>query len=494
MKNGEPILLDEFNLCSESVLINLLPILKANINEKIYLKGVPEQIYISPGFILIATGNSYKEKGRNIISSIITDEINILEIKNIELKENKDLIENILVNEYNQIYQPNNSFDQYKISPQQIIQIVDALKSIVQFKLSLRHIKCFLERITSFCLDEINNEIEGLKRIPVIYVIISYIIPKLKIGRKLLELLEKFDSIMNYNNFNEIKEFIKPKVIFETLFIKKEEKEEKIKYIKKGKIFLVTKMNEGILPEVTLQVFFWIRMSCSLKSELPSEENLLLAGTTCYKEFILNTWLSLKLQKEQLIDTFFLTKNTEIESLIGTSSLDDEKKLEQQINNLIDYTFDYFNLDTNDLKNDEDYKEKFEIIKNNINKNNTCIYYIYESILKLKHLKESFNKNNDQIGLKTVISFNLGIIPIFFVFGKKLILKGIEHPEPSVLERLNSILENPRYLFLSEDNQEIFNEDKSFKKNYNSNKKTIPSNPSFSLFFTSREVFHGRLS
>lgn len=169
-----------------------------------------------------------------------------------------------------------------------------------------------------------------------------------------------------------------------------------------------------------------------------------------------------------------MTKNTEIESLIGTSSLDDEKKLEQQINNLIDYTFDYFNLDTNDLKNDEDYKEKFEIIKNNINKNNTCIYYIYESILKLERLGESFNKNNDQIGLKTVISFNLGIIPIFFVFGKKLILKGIEHPEPSVLERLNSILENPRYLFLSEDNQEIFNEDKSFKKNYNSNKKTIP--------------------
>ena len=38
MKNGEPILLDEFNLCSEEVLTNLLPIIKSSINDKLYLK------------------------------------------------------------------------------------------------------------------------------------------------------------------------------------------------------------------------------------------------------------------------------------------------------------------------------------------------------------------------------------------------------------------------------------------------------------------------
>ena len=57
-------------------------------------------------------------------------------------------------------------------------------------------------------------------------------------------------------------------------------------------------------------------------------------------------------------------------------------------------------------------------------------------------MKKSFNENNNQIGLKTVTSFNLGIIPTDFIFGKKLILKGIEHPEPSVIERLNPILES----------------------------------------------------
>ena len=87
MKKGECILLDEFNLCPENIIINLLPILKANINDEIYLKGVPEPIRISPGFLLIATGNFSKEKGRNIISPMILEEISTLEINNINLKK-----------------------------------------------------------------------------------------------------------------------------------------------------------------------------------------------------------------------------------------------------------------------------------------------------------------------------------------------------------------------------------------------------------------------
>lgn len=53
-----------------------------------------------------------------------------------------------------------------------------------------------------------------------IYVLISYIIPQIKIGRKLEELLAKFDSIMKYNNTGELLEFIKSKVEFELLMIK----------------------------------------------------------------------------------------------------------------------------------------------------------------------------------------------------------------------------------------------------------------------------------
>ena len=120
--------------------------------------------------------------------------------------------------------------------------------------------------------------------------------------------------------------------------------------------------------------------------------------------------------------------------------------------------------------------------------------YIYEIILKLKKLKKSFNHNNKQIGLKTVTSFDLGIVPKAFIFGKKLILKGIENPDSSVIERLNPILESPRHLIITEDNQEIFNDDKILRKIYKKDFKGIPENESFGIFFTSREVFQVKLS
>ena len=493
IKNGECILLDEFDLCPENVLINLLPIFKANINDEIYLKGVTDPIRITPGFLIIATGNSSKEKGRNKISSMITDEILTLEIKGINLKKNTTLIKNILDNEYHEIYQEDDSFKPDKISAEQIKQIDEVLKDINQFKLSLRQIKCLFERICRFCIDE-NYDIGGFKKIPVIYVIISYIIPQLKIGKeKLKELLENLDKIMKYNNFKELMEFIGSKIEFIPTYIKINDKQEQKTFIKKGNIYLLTNMNQNSFPQVVLQTFFWIRMSCSLTNENPSTENLLLAGTTCYKEYLLNEWLSIKIQKEKSIDTFYLTKNTETENLIGTSSLDDKEKLGIQIKFLIDNAILYFHLDISRI-NEEEYDKKLEVIKKNRN-SNECLNYIYECISKLKKLQKSFDINDYQIGLKTVTSFNLGIVPKDFIFGKKLILKGIENPEPSVIERLNPILENPRHLIMIEDNQEIYNDDKIFKKIYNKkNRKSVPMNDSFRIFFTSREGFQVRLS
>ena len=151
-----------------------------------------------------------------------------------------------------------------------------------------------------------------------------------------------------------------------------------------------------------------------------------------------------------------MTKNTEIENIIGNSSLDDENKIDIQIKSLIEKTFDYF-----DLKNyneEEDKKNLLVIIKNEVKKRKKydeesalCLDFIYECISNLLNLKnKSFKKNitetitkssgkdydtETQIGLKTVTSFKLGIIPMNMIFGKKLIMKGIENPEPSVIER-----------------------------------------------------------
>ena len=244
---------------------------------------------------------------------MILDEIETLEIKSVNLMTNISLIENILKNEYNEIYQDSNSFEIDKISAEQIKQLDIILKEDIQFKLTLRHIKCLLERIIRFCTEE-NYNVEGFQKIPVIYVIISYIIPQLKIGKKLLNIfLEKLDKIMTYNNLNELLEFIESKVEFEPGIVKIRDKEETKNFIKKGKIYLITNMEENCLPQVALQTYFWIRMTCSLKSESPSTENILLAGITSYKEYLLKYWLSIKLQKDISIDSCSLTQNTETE-------------------------------------------------------------------------------------------------------------------------------------------------------------------------------------
>ena len=82
MEEGEPILFDEFNLCSDNIFVKLHPIIKANINETINLKEVPYPIKIKKGFLIIATGNSAKENGRKEIPDYILSEISVLNIGN----------------------------------------------------------------------------------------------------------------------------------------------------------------------------------------------------------------------------------------------------------------------------------------------------------------------------------------------------------------------------------------------------------------------------
>ena len=93
-----------------------------------------------------------------------------------------NLMKNILKNEYSEIYQEDNSFEKDKFSTEQIKKIDKYLKTEIQFNLSLRQIKYLLERIVRLCIEE-NYDAGGFAKIPAIYVIISYIISQLKIGK-----------------------------------------------------------------------------------------------------------------------------------------------------------------------------------------------------------------------------------------------------------------------------------------------------------------------
>ena len=484
LEEGVPILLDEFNLCSESLLINLSPIFKAKINDIIFLKGMNKPKVIKPGFLLIATGNFQNEKGRNAIPSFISDEIKTLKIESNDL--NYDILQTIMERQYNLINKVDeNDPDKYKISAKQIKAIFEDIYNITQEKFYLRQIKCLLERIQRFYNADVFTEqeekdFEDLKikkdkgeyklKIPVIYIIISYIFPQLRFYRDVKDqLLEKINEKLKYNNLSELIDFINSEVKIE----KYEGYENKfLNVIRKGKIYL--KINDNFngeyLPQIMKETFFWIRMTCNARNDAPQDENILLSGLTSYKTYLLYKWLdSCYDNYKGIYDTFYLTQKSETQDLLGTSTLDNDKDIAQQIKDL-----------------EEAFKK---------NKDENCKHYIQLCIEKLENLKNSYN------GKIPLYSFHLGPLTKSYIYGKKIIIKGIENPHPSVIERLNPILESPRNLVLIEDNQKIFNDQKILDKTYGnlnnefkSYKTSIPINPRFSLFLTSREIYNEGLS
>ena len=478
LKEGYPILLDEFNLCSESLLMNLSPIFKAKINDIIYLKGMDKPEQIKPGFFLITTGNFENEIGRRTIPSFISSEIKTLKIETNEL--NLDILKEIMEKQYNNINKKDENPDIYKISANQIKEIFEIIYNITQEKFYLRQIKCLLDRIQRFFDTDVFLEKErencDLKfkdfkiKIPVIYIIISYIFPQLRSNNDIKQqLLEKMNENLKYNNIDELESFINSKVEIEKYECIIENKIEYLNIIKKGKIYLKIEDNfDGEnLPQVIKETFFWIRMTCNPRNCEPSNENILLSGLTSYKTYLLYKWLdSLYYNNKEIYDTFYLTQNSETQDLLGVSTLENDEGIEKQINELKNYL-------KNDGSNNEDYNQK----------------YIKYCIEKLKKKKDSYRKI-------PIYSFCLGPLTKSYLYGKKIIIKGIENPHPSVIERLNPILENPRNLVLIEDNQKIFNDPEIFKKVYGeeSNKTSIPINSRYSLFLTSREIFNEGLS
>ncbi|ORX61262.1 hypothetical protein BCR36DRAFT_408210 [Piromyces finnis] len=484
MKYGEPILIDEFNLCSEEVLINLLPLLKAKINDYVQLKGVPYKVQIKPGFLVIATGNNDNESGRKKIPQSILDELTVVKISNSSLEEYKSLLSEIIKNEYN------NCVDY--INPDMICDIVKTIETLAQQNFTLRQIKILLNRINRFCVGELtdpNISYEEYRKIPVAYVIIGFIIPSLRMSyERIKNIVEKIGEITNIDS-NELLEFIKSDV---TIVYRNRNKQ----YIKKGKIILSTSLKKDY-PPIILQTYFWIRMTCSLYSDTPSKETLLLVGETSYKSYILEQWLDASTGKDSY-EEHFVTQNTETQDLIGISTLDNKDKLSYLIDSLIEKAILYLSKIRESIERGREEKlklimDELEIDEKGITKKkeNICLEFIFRCIKELIQLEENYDKSK---GIKTITSFNLGIVSSACIFGKTLIIKGINQISPSVIERINSVLEYPRSLVLTEDTQGIFNNQQIFKDLYNSNKRSIPISDNFTLCFTSREVVNGRLS
>ncbi|KAA6315197.1 MAG: hypothetical protein EZS28_055455, partial [Streblomastix strix] len=90
------------------------------------------------------------------------------------------------------------------------------------------------------------------------------------------------------------------------------------------------------------------------------------------------------------------------------------------------------------------------------------------------------------------MAFNPSVVTLSAVLGIPLLLRAIHLPPASVLERLNSLLEDPRSLVISEDTQQIFNDESLLREVNQSNSRSAPISSGFSVAATTTET--GRMS
>jgi midasin (ATPase involved in ribosome maturation) len=83
--------------------------------------------------------------------------------------------------------------------------------------------------------------------------------------------------------------------------------------------------------------------------------------------------------------------------------------------------------------------------------------------------------------------FKPGIVFNSVIFGRPLLFRSIHLPPASVLERLNSLLEEPRSLILAEDTQQHFSLSENLRKVNNNKSHSIPIHGRFSIGATTSE-------
>ncbi|KAA6370671.1 MAG: hypothetical protein EZS28_033801, partial [Streblomastix strix] len=90
------------------------------------------------------------------------------------------------------------------------------------------------------------------------------------------------------------------------------------------------------------------------------------------------------------------------------------------------------------------------------------------------------------------MAFNPNVVTLSSVLCIPLLLLSVHLPPASVLERLNSLLEDPRSLVIAEDTQQIFSDESLLREVNQSNSHSAPISAGFSIAATTTET--GRMS
>ncbi|KAA6398497.1 MAG: putative midasin nuclear AAA ATPase [Streblomastix strix] len=196
-------------------------------------------------------------------------------------------------------------------------------------------------------------------------------------------------------------------------------------------------------------ILFWLRWTGTPDNQIPCE-SVLLVGPTCYKATALEFLLPLNR------NVYNMTRETQVSELIGSTILSTPSRFDDSIQIINTSIIDALSrIGFQSRQGDED-----QLVKD-----------ITEALL---------------------IQIQQYIITLSAILGIPLILKSIHLPPASVLERLNSLLEDPRSLVFSEDTQQVFNNENILSQVNKSESHSAPISNGFCLCATASEI--GKMS
>ncbi|KAA6368242.1 MAG: hypothetical protein EZS28_036231, partial [Streblomastix strix] len=496
-RQGCVFLADEFNLLTPAVMIGLVPFLSARPGDTFIHPEIKDPITISSGFIFVATGNEDTERGRVKLPQFVDSLLQRFIVSNPSAKDMEGLIEKIMKADY-----PNINISQ--LQPTALREFVDRMKEILNIKWSLRDVRRFLRRANDFLGYTVDDTQlpDQIKPITSTDIALSFILSGHTLDEERKnDMIDQTVKIFGGSQ-RDAKNLAQDRTHYRETF--------QGNYLVRGHIAMKIE-KKVIFPQPTKDALFWIRWTGTPEDQIP-HENVLLVGPTCYKA----TAMEFLLPDNK--NVIYMTREMQVSELIGSTSIctptrfeDSMQSLQMSIRDAL-ISIGYTNKQENGeqivkdiqqtLKNEIENIERGIEVQNREKRHGVLrgVLYLQMCLNKMREKVNSFqNEINEQQssstpGIQITMAFNPSVVTLSSVLGIPLLLRSIHQPPASVLERLNSLLEDPRSLVIAEDTQQIFNDESLLREVNQSRSRSAPISAGFSLAATTTETERMSLS
>jgi MoxR-like ATPase len=484
-KEGCVFLADEFNLLPSKVMMSLIPFLEARPGDTFSHPDVRQAITIAYGFLFVGTGNDDLERGRVRVPDLVMRQLLRLEVSNPTNQQMEGLITEIIKVDYPRLKKPGPT-------PELIRRFIDEVDRILHVSWSLRVVRRLLRRLNDFigCEHADKGLPSSISPISATVVALSFILCTERIDTDpLKEMIAQTADIFGGSQ-RDAENFAFSRTQYH--------RTQQSHYLIRGSIALPID-DEADFPAPMLDVLFWARWTGGPEDSIP-RESLLIVGPTSYKGYALSRLLP------QSTKVFHMTRETQISELIGSTILSQSGRLEQDTDYLVKSVqtalLEAKIIDKNETDRAFLIKRLGERIKRLKNQEKTMDRTVLSQLGVLRgslYILLCLDKFSQiptfgASGISMAMCFVLSIVTISAILGHPLVLRAIHLPPPSVLERLNSLLEDPRSLVLAEDTQNAFNNPDLISKVSESESRSLPIAAGFCIAATTNDGGLCRLS